>query len=115
MSCNVKNETTSDVETISFGEAIKTTFKDSNIGVVKCYKLVFNFKNKRNNIGFWILFSLVLAHIPFVVYYFIYNVKPIENFIFYEMKNNNYLPKKVNSPPKKKKKNIKKVMKIKIV
>ena len=32
------------------------SFLDSNIGVVKCYNLVFNLRNKKNNIGF-IFFS----------------------------------------------------------
>ena len=34
--------------------------KSSNINVIKCYNLVFDFSNKSNNFGFWIFLLLLL-------------------------------------------------------
>ena len=55
-SCQVKTEINTELSPPVFSEIVKDTFKDSNIGVIRCYKLVFNFENKLHNVGF-LLFS----------------------------------------------------------
>ena len=102
--CKIKNETTSEIETISFRDAIIYTFEDSNIGVIKCYQLVFNFSNKGRNKGFWIMLVLVVLHIPCIFHYLYFNEKPIKNFVFNEMKKNKYIKDNINNPVKKRKK-----------
>ena len=105
--CKVKTELSYEIETISFSDAVEATFKDSNIDVIKCYKLVFNFSNKGRNIGFWIMLIVVIIHIPCIVYYFFNNEKTISKYVFNEMKKNNYISTENNNPPliKKKMKN----------
>ena len=96
--CLVKTEVNIKVEPPKFKKVVKDTFKDSNFGVIKCYKLVFNFKNKKSNIGFWIFLFFVIFHIPLFIYYFIFKIKSIKDFVFREMVKNNYLEKKMNPP-----------------
>ena len=43
---------------------------ESNFGLIKCYKLVFSFKGKFKNIGFWIFSNLIILQIPFIFIYF---------------------------------------------
>ena len=98
-SCKIKTETKSEIEAIALPSTDKSFFKDHNIAVIKCYKLVFNFKIKEGNLGFWIILSLIILQIPCIIHYFIYNEKPIRFYIFSEMKKNNYVICKNNSPP----------------
>ena len=42
---------------------------ESNFGPIKCYNLVFSFKGKVNNIGFWILLAFEIIQIPLLLYY----------------------------------------------
>ena len=78
---------------------ILDTFSDSNLGVVKCYNLVFK-GNKFENIGFWIFTILILGHIPIYIIYFIKNVNPIKEYISGEIKKFNYLDG-ISNPVKK--------------
>ena len=108
--CSVKVYTDTKVEEPKLNEIILDTFTKSNIGVIKCYKLVFNIKNKVNNIGFWIYTILILLHIPTFIYYIIYNITSIKKFISNELKKFNYVehnsnPIKKNNKKSKEKKN----------
>ena len=67
------------------------SFFDSNIGVIKCYNLVFSFNNKANNIGFIIFTILFLLYLIFMICYCIKGIKPIINYIYHEMVKNGYL------------------------
>ena len=109
---------------------------DSNFGLIKCYKLVFSFKGKKGNIGFWIFAFLVGLHIPLLINICYKGFKPIKEFILNEMEKHGYIKgmknandgkkksinkkhsmKKNLEPPKKKKskKRIKKNKKSKII
>ena len=101
--CLVKINTDPIVETPNLDIVIRDSIKDSNLGVIKCYKLVFNFKNKEKNIGFWIFTILIFLHIPIFIYYFIFNIKHIKKYILKEMGKYHYLYQIKN--PKKKKEN----------
>ena len=50
---------------------MEDTFRDSNFGVLKCYKLIFSSEYKTNNIGFWIFLFFVIFHIPIYLHCFI--------------------------------------------
>ena len=83
--CSIKTNVDTNVEPPHFDEIIIDTFTDSNIGVIKCYKLVFNMSNKNKNIGFWIFTILILLHIPIYIHYFRFNIKSIQQYIYSEL------------------------------
>ncbi len=82
---------------------------DSNFGLIKCYNLVFSFKNKLKNIGFWILLFLILAQIPLLIIFFIKGIKPIREYLINEMIKYGYIDikknKKIKSSNEKNKEN----------
>ena len=102
--CTVKIEADSNVDPPNLDTVIHDSIEDTNFGVIKCYRLVFSFQNKQRNIGFWIFTVLIFLHIPFFIYYFIFNIKHMKTFIFNEMGKYHYLYKLHN--PKKKKDDI---------
>ena len=89
--CNVKTNLNSTYEPPYLNKILLNTFKDSNLAVIKCHKLVLDFRNKSNNIGFWIFLFLIIIHIPIYIYYFIYNISPIQTYIISEMNKFGYL------------------------
>ena len=99
-SCDLKTEINTQVEPPVFGKIVEDAFKNSNFGVIKCYKLVFSLKYKKENIGFWLFLILVISQIPLFLIYFKYKLKYIKLFVFKEMIKNNYIAK-METPPKK--------------
>ena len=85
-------------------QIIIDSFKYSNLSVITCYRLIFDFKNKFQNIGFIIFSILILTHIPIIIYYCIFNVNSIKKFIFFEMNKFGYWLHS-NNPTSKKNKN----------
>ena len=65
--------------------------KSSAFEIIKCYKLVFSLKNKFQNVGFLFLTGLFLLQIPFLIIYFYKGIKPVEDYIKKEMKENGYI------------------------
>ena len=109
ISCDCKIKANMSLNESSFNlEKLDELNTESNFGLIKCYKLVFSFKGKNNNIGFWIFLILVLAHIPILFFYFYKGIKSIKNYIINEMIKNGYIKGefcsikivKLNSPPK---------------
>ena len=98
--CSIKASVDVEVKPPKLDKIIRDSFIDSNLAVMKCYNLVFSFKNKFENYGFLIFTILVFLHIPFFVYYFIFNIIPIKKYIFSEMSKFNYC-NNINNPPKK--------------
>jgi len=98
--CKIKTSINSKIEQLSFDNILLDIFSNSSIGVVKCYELVFNFKNKLNNMGFWIFSIMFLFHIGFIIYFFIQGMIPMKKFIAIEMRKYNYL-ENFNNPNKK--------------
>ena len=101
--CSIKMSVKSEVHPPKLDKIIRDSFVDSNFGVMKCFNLVFSFKNKLNNIGFLIFTSLSLLHLPFFIHYFIYRTSAISSFIYGEMRKFNYFINRSNkkNPPKK--------------
>ena len=72
IACNCKiqgNDNSSSLNTtpLIFEQSKEFGFFDSNIGVIKCYNLVFSFNNKSNNIGFIIFSILFFLYLIFVI------------------------------------------------
>ena len=91
--CQVKEKINVEVSQPTFSKMIQDTIKNSNIGVIRCYNLVFDFSNKKNNYGFLVFLFLITFHIVFYIIYFINGIKYIVVFVFREMEKNNYLPR----------------------
>jgi hypothetical protein len=70
---------------------IKEIISQTNIEIIKCYKLVFSLKGKLFNIGFWIFLILVILHLPLLFLYFYHGIKPIKTYIFEEMEKFGYI------------------------
>ena len=100
-SCKVKTEINTEISELKLGKIVQTTFQDSNLGVIRCYNLVFSLKNKLHNYGFFISLFFFIIHIICYIYYFIKGIKSIVIFVFKEMEKNNYITK-VYYPNKKK-------------
>ena len=88
--CSIKTELVPEVNPPKLDTILRDTFTDSNLAVIKCYKLVFSFDNKLRNKGFIIFSILVLLHIPFFIYYVIYNISSLNKFIFSEISKFHY-------------------------
>ena len=88
--CKVKEKMSPIIKEGNFKTYIASSFLNSNFGVIKCYKLVFGIKGKKNNIGFWLFGVMILFHFPLYIMYFIRGITPIKNYINNEMDNNGY-------------------------
>ena len=99
--CIIKTKIDTIVKPPKLDQIIRDSFKDSNLAVIKCYNLVFSFKNKLDNIGFWIFSILILLHFPFFISYFINNIYQIMEFIIVEMDKYHYW-KEIGNPKKRK-------------
>ena len=78
--CQVKTRINTEIEEPTYNKIILDVFKDTQIWVIKCYKLVFNL-NKKNNIGFWIFLILISIHLPFIINYIIFKDKLLKIYI----------------------------------
>jgi hypothetical protein len=101
--CKVKDNVSMTFVDINFekGEGSSTNFE-----VAKCYKLVFSFKGKMKNIGFWILGFMVLMHFPILICYFSKGVNPVREYIIQEMKKYGYIKDNNNHKTKNNNNNI---------
>ena len=100
--CEVKQEVSTDLEEGNFQSYIKASFFYSNFGIIKCYKVVFELKDKLNNVGFWIFGVLIIFHFPIEIYHFIKGTNPMEKYINKEMNDKGYISKsRMNSIKKK--------------
>ena len=100
-SCEIKTEINTQVSEPKFSSMIEDTFENSNIGVIKCYKLVFNLKDKNQNLGFLLFLIFFICNIICIILYLFTGIGSIRLFVYKEMEKNNYLLRTSN--PKKKK------------
>ena len=89
-------------------------FSETSFSVIKCFKLVFNFENKSENIGYIIFTILIILHFPIIFYYIIIGISPINKYIIKEMEKYKNLPN-LKSPLKKDKNSINKIKKSTII
>ena len=105
--CKVKSKINKEIEPPRLESILLDIVTDSSFGVVKCLKLVFNFHNKLNNIGFWIFAIIIIAHIVIIIHYSINTINPINRYIISQMKKFHYITDIYN--PVKKNKSDKKI------
>ena len=91
--CKIKENITTEIMPLNYEEFEEVSLIDSNIGVIVCYQLVFSFKGKLNNIGFWLLTIFFIGNMVPLICYFYHGIKPIMEYIFYEMVQYGYLKK----------------------
>ena len=93
IACNysVKQNLSTIISPLNLKEEKKSSIMDSNIGVIKCYNLVFSFENKFKNIGFMIFLILMLLNTMFLILYFYKGIKSVLVYIFNEMVKYGYL------------------------
>ena len=91
--CIVKEKLSTIITPLNLESIKESSISDSNIGVIKCYNLVFSLKNKMENIGFWIFLVLIIINIIFLCLFFKKGLKKILVFIFNEMKKYGYINK----------------------
>jgi len=89
--CGTKRSVNTELEKLTFDHILLDLVSNSSIGVVRCYNLVFNFKTKLDNLGFWIFVIIFLINSSFIIHYFIYGIIPIKKYIVSEMVKYNYL------------------------
>ena len=99
--CKIKLNVDTKKEELKFDKIYLDLFEESSFSVIKCFKLVFNLKNKLNNIGFIIFTILFLFQFSIIIYYIINGITSINIYIINEMKKFNYLTES-NFPVKKK-------------
>ena len=69
--CKVKYEVSTEIEKGKFQSYIKSPFLYSIFGVIKCYKVVFELKEKLKNVGFWI-FGVLIIYFSFSFRYILF-------------------------------------------
>ena len=89
--CGAKTSVNAELEKLTFDHILLDIVSNSSIGVVRCYNLVFNFKTKLENLGFWIFAIIFLINASLIIHYFIYGIIPIKKYIVSEMIKYNYL------------------------
>ena len=94
--CKIQGNLSTITSPLVFSSGRTSSFFDSNIGVSKCYNLVFSFNNKANNIGFIVFSILIISYIIFIIFYIKKGIKPVLDYLYKEMVIHGYLDK--NAP-----------------
>ena len=89
--CKIQGNFSSIISPLTFDQANDASFFDSNIGVAKCYNLVFSMNNKFKNLGFIIFTILILIYLICFLIFLCKGIKPVSNFVLNEMVKFGYL------------------------
>ena len=89
--CKIQGNISRVTNPLVFDSGKEPSFLDSNIGVSKCYNLVFSLNNKSNNIGFIIFSILVIIYIIFILIQIKKGIKPVYDYLYKEMIKHGYL------------------------
>ena len=89
--CKIQGNFSSIISPLIFDQANDASFFDSNIGVAKCYNLVFSMNNKFKNLGFIIFTILILIYLICFLIFLCKGIKPVSNFVLNEMVKFGYL------------------------
>ena len=79
-SCSVKETLSTESTDFSFndlGEKFKSVFSESNLRVIKCYNLVFDWSNLVKNIGSWIIFGITFLEFVLIFVFIGTGLEPI--------------------------------------
>ena len=94
ISCDCKiqgNNISTVTASLVFNSGKDSSVFDSNIGVSKCYNLVFSFHNKKQNVGFIVFCVLVLSYLIFIIIHLKKGIKPVTDYLHREMIIHGYL------------------------
>ena len=83
--CKIQGNLSTATTPLIFDSGKETSFFDSNIGVSKCYNLVFSLNNKIKNIGFITFCILILIYFVAIFVQIKKGIKPVVDFIYNEM------------------------------
>ena len=89
--CEVKNGIKNEKVEPNYQQFDEDRFSNSNIDVIKCTNLIFDFKNKSKNGGFIIFVILSISFIGLIIFHIYKGIKPVSNFVYDEMKKYNYI------------------------
>jgi hypothetical protein len=92
--CKTKQNYNEEIKLSEDEQFKEISLLDSNIGVIKCYKLVFSFKDKLKNIGFWIFTILLIINLILLILYIFKGINPIKKYLLNEMIKYGYLKNK---------------------
>jgi len=92
--CKIQGNLSTITSPLVFTSGKESSIFDSNIGVSKCYNLVFSFSNKNKNIGFIFFTILIIAYIVFIIIQIKKGIKPICDYLHKEMITHGYLDEK---------------------
>ena len=81
--CKIKENITTVISELNLDKIKYET--TSNFDIIKCYKIIFRFKLKMANIGFWIFTILTISHFPLLFHYCYTGIKPVYDFVINEM------------------------------
>ena len=88
--CKVKNDLNPN-ETYSKLVQITDFGKNSPLEIIKCYNLVFSFKTKKYNKGFWIFLIFVFLQALLLLVHLYKGITPIKEYLFKEMEKYGYI------------------------
>ena len=91
--CKAKLEMSTENAEPNFQYIDSNKLKNSNIDVIKCTNLIFDFKNKSKNVGFILFCILVIIFILLIIIHIYRGIKPVVDFVYKEMRKYNYLKK----------------------
>ena len=91
--CKIKGNISTIINPLVFDSGKEISFFDSNIGVSKCYNLVFSSYNKMNNIGFIIFCVLIIIYFIIIIIQIKKGIKPVCDYLHKEMILYGYLNK----------------------
>ena len=80
--CSVKQNLSTELAPLNLQEEKESSIMDSNIGVIRCYHLVFSLENKLKNVGFLIFAALIIINTLFLILYYIKRNKISFKFYF---------------------------------
>ena len=94
--CNCKIQEDDSLKNLSFNPLIfdqpkESSFFDSNIGIIKCYNLVFSMNNKSSNIGFITFILLIIIYLIAIIANCARGIKSVSDYLKKEMFVNGYI------------------------
>ena len=89
--CKIQGNISMVTNPLVFDSGKETSFFDSNIGVSRCYNLVFSWNNKSNNIGFIVFCILIIIYTIAIIAQITRGIKKVSDFLYKEMINYGYI------------------------
>ena len=89
--CKVKAEMTNHLMNNNFQKDDEIKLSSTNLDVLKCTDLIFDFSNKSNNIGFILFCILIIFYLIIVLVHCYKGIKSVSDFVYNQMIKYNYI------------------------